>query len=275
MLYGFTPSNNRYIDTASHNYHVIPELHPTRLLSDQDIFYVIDGYFSVRIVDEVYRFIPGDVAVIPAEYPHYGYEPCRANSHTIFIHFSKEEGDHKIDADTPEKKAESAASFLTLESKIHADNPVIFQYFQDMVKLFWYNVSHKEARLAATFSLLLAALHDASNNMGAGLKHDHEMQELASFINGHTDTFYTIAELAAQAGISPKSLTSRFRTETGQTVHQYQMNTKLEQIAALLRNESYSSLKNLAVNFGFCDEFHLSTAFKKKFSVAPKQYSRE
>jgi AraC-like DNA-binding protein len=49
----------------------------------------------------------------------------------------------------------------------------------------------------------------------------------------------------------------------------------LDQIAGLIKSRSYTSLKVLASNFGFYDEFHLSAAFKKKFGAAPKGYSRE
>ncbi|MDR1446504.1 MAG: AraC family transcriptional regulator [Treponema sp.] len=33
-------------------------------------------------------------------------------------------------------------------------------------------------------------------------------------------------------------------------------------------------LKNLAFNFGFCDEFHLSSSFKKKFGVSPGRFGK-
>jgi AraC-like DNA-binding protein len=110
--------------------------------------------------------------------------------------------------------------------------------------------------------------------MQRNIKRDQRILECIDLIVHHPDTFYSIEELAKKMHISPKSFTSRFRSETGQSVHKYQMNRKLDQIAMLLRTESYTSLKNLALNYGFYDEFHLSASFKKKFGVSPAGYSK-
>jgi AraC-like DNA-binding protein len=76
-------------------------------------------------------------------------------------------------------------------------------------------------------------------------------------------------------GLSRKSLMSNFRKTTGQSIHQYQMNNKLEQIAALLRSGAFSNLRGLALDFGFCDEYHLGKCFKKKYGISPRRYSRD
>jgi transcriptional regulator GlxA family with amidase domain len=53
------------------------------------------------------------------------------------------------------------------------------------------------------------------------------------------------------------------------------MNNKLEQIAVLLRSGTFSKLKNLALDFGFCDEYHLGKCFKRKYGISPRRYSLE
>jgi AraC-like DNA-binding protein len=52
------------------------------------------------------------------------------------------------------------------------------------------------------------------------------------------------------------------------------MDYKLDRIANLLKARSYIGLKNLAINFGFYDEFHLSSSFKKKFGVSPGRFGK-
>jgi transcriptional regulator GlxA family with amidase domain len=104
------------------------------------------------------------------------------------------------------------------------------------------------------------------------IQHDKTINDLLDHLENYPYRFFTISELAYQTGLSPKTLSSRFKRETGQTVHQFQMDKKLMTIAAFLRSESYTSLKNLAVDFGFSSEFHLSSCFKKKFELSPQHY---
>jgi transcriptional regulator GlxA family with amidase domain len=120
---------------------------------------------------------------------------------------------------------------------------------------------------------LLFALSDTYTRRE--IKQDKTIQEILDLFIAHPDQFFSIPELASKAGLCNKSLTLRFRAETGQSVHKYQMNIKLDQIAAIIRHNSYTSLKNLALNFGFYDEYHLSSAFKKKFGFSPAKYREQ
>ena len=267
MYYCFIPSNDRRVVYVSHNYHINPELHPSRLMKDHDIFYVVDGYCSVRLEDEELHINPGEIAVLPANHPHYAYKHYRANTHTIFIHFTFCEGDHKMgENETAPKNA------IIVKSSVHARSPLIFHYFQELERIYWSEISHRELRCSAIICLLLMEMHNSHKNQV--IKQDQIILELLSLITDHPQRFYTISELANEANISPKSLSYRFKAETGQTVHQYQLNKKLNQVAALLRSEFFTKLKSLADNFGFYDEFHLSSSFKKKFGISPKEFSR-
>ena len=267
MQYCFVPANDRRVVYASHNYHINTELHPSRILKDHDIFYVIDGYCSVRLEDEELQINPGEIAVLPANHPHYGSRYYRANTHTIFIHFAFRKGDHKLEEhETPPENA------ILVNSRVHAINPALFQYFQDLERTYWSEMPHRELRCSAIMGLLLMEMHNC--NMNEGIKRDPLILGIVAHMAEHPHRFYEIAELANEAGLSPKSLTSRFKAETGQTIHQYQLNKKLNQIAAMLRSESSAKLKSLAENFGFYDEFHLSASFKKKFGISPHQFSR-
>ncbi|GHU04193.1 hypothetical protein FACS1894147_09090 [Spirochaetia bacterium] len=267
MLYCFKPANDREVVYVSHNYHIQPEFHPSRILKVHDIFYVIDGYCSVRLEGEELQINPGEIAILPARHPHYRSQLYRANTHTIFVHFCAHEEDHILLKD--EIPGEDS---ILLPGKIYARNPVLLQYFQDLEKIYWSAMSHRERRCSAIMGLLLMEMHDCYKN--EGIRQDELMINLLGLISGHPEKFYSIQELADQFNLSPKSLTSRFKAETGQALHQYQLNKKLDQAASLLRSESYVNLKSLADNFGFYDEFHLSAAFKKKFGISPDQFRK-
>jgi AraC-like DNA-binding protein len=264
MVYGFDSECKRTIIAASPMFYRNGDPHPTRLLDFHDIFYMVDGYWRVRLEDEEIEIKTGDIVTLPAAYRHYGEWQCRAKTRTIFIHFSYEKKDRVI-------QEYDKTSMLSVQSLSH-DNGALYPLFQEIVKVFSTNISHKEMRCRAILNLLLAELSDIY--MQRNIKRDQRILECIDLIVHHPDIFYSIEELAQKMHISPKSFTSRFRSETGQSVHKYQMNRKLDQIAMLLRTESYTSLKNLALNYGFYDEFHLSASFKKKFGVSPAGYSK-
>ncbi|MDR1899166.1 MAG: AraC family transcriptional regulator, partial [Treponema sp.] len=106
-----------------------------------------------------------------------------------------------------------------------------------------------------------------------GTKNNQIIDDVLALFANHPHKFYTIIELAKYTGLCPKTLTSHFKAATGQSIHKYQINSKLEQIEALLRNR-YTNLNSLAINFGFYDEYHLNSCFKKKYGVSPIRYSR-
>jgi AraC-like DNA-binding protein len=267
MLYGFEPTNDRRISHAYHNYHVVPEIHASRTIPEHDIFYVINGHFSLRIEQEYFDFEKGDIAILPALHPHYGTKHCMVNSHTIFIHFSRRESDRKL-----YKGAEEEKKLFVIPSKIMPVNPIVSHYFYEIAKIFHSKISSWEIRCGALINLILGELNDFyKRKKGKG---DSLVSDLISYLDLHPDRFFSITELANMACVSPRTFVSHFKKVTNSSVHQYQMDKKLEQIAALLRSELYSNLKNLAANFGFSDEFHLSAAFKKKYSVSPKFYKK-
>jgi AraC-like DNA-binding protein len=240
-----------------------------------DIFYMIEGYWSVLLEKEELRIKPGDIAVLPAAIAHRGLEYCRANTRTIFIHFSMEKLDHKFRTSTKPAKADRdipPKNPLTVSSLSH-DNGNVFNLFQNLARTFHSNSLNREMRCRAILDLLLAELADIYR--GEIIKRDLTVGKLLEYMADHPEKFYTITELAAEANLSDRSLTRRFRAETGKAVHQYQMDYKLDRIANLLKARAYVGLKNLALNFGFYDEFHLSSSFKKKFGVSPGRVGKK
>jgi AraC-like DNA-binding protein len=135
------------------------------------------------------------------------------------------------------------------------------------------NLSYKTLRCSCLLNLLLTGLADEAKQRD--VKNDQIIENVLALITNHPHKFYSISELVKFAGICSKSLTAHFKRATGQSVHKYQIETKLEQVAILLQNGSFSSLKALSINFGFYDEYHLNTCFKKKFGISPVRYSKQ
>lgn len=83
----------------------------------------------------------------------------------------------------------------------------------------------------------------------------------------------SLASMARAAGVSVSTLTHRYRTETGQAPIARLIEYRLDVARGMLLKGA--SLKAVAAQTGFYDEFHLSKAFKQRFGMPPRRYARE
>ena len=83
---------------------------------------------------------------------------------------------------------------------------------------------------------------------------------------------FSAVEMADEMFVCARTLNNRFQKALGQTFCSYQTELKLKMVQQYLRCQPKATLSEAAENFGFCDAFHLSHAFKNKFGVSPSQY---
>jgi transcriptional regulator GlxA family with amidase domain len=140
------------------------------------------------------------------------------------------------------------------------------------MKMYQLKPSLWDFRCSVLLNQLIIELSDLY--IKSGVQKDKVIIDILHLFVEHPERFFSITKLAAEAGMSPRSLSAQFKSQTGQSIHKYQINTKLEQIAKILRTNPKASLKNLAYTFGFYDEFHLSSSFKKKNGLSPSSYAK-
>lgn len=82
-----------------------------------------------------------------------------------------------------------------------------------------------------------------------------------------------LADVAEDLGVTPEAIRKQFRRYFGQSPMRYFSAYHTQRIAVALR-ESDATLRELAEQFGFYDEFHLSRVFKRHMGMSPNQYRR-
>jgi len=80
-----------------------------------------------------------------------------------------------------------------------------------------------------------------------------------------------ITEMAQQLGVHPVYFARTFRRAFRCTPGEYRMRCRLRDALALMQNTNIS-LSEIALNSGFFDQSHFSTAFRKHFGMAPQAY---
>ncbi len=77
----------------------------------------------------------------------------------------------------------------------------------------------------------------------------------------------SLADLAAEAGVTPHHLIRAFRAETGMTPHAWLIGRRIEAAKARLRRGE--PVADVAAATGFCDQAHLTRIFKARVGVTP------
>jgi AraC-like DNA-binding protein len=99
------------------------------------------------------------------------------------------------------------------------------------------------------------------------------MQRAKRFIERHAFEKLTIADVAAEVGLSPFTVLRQFRAATGTTPYAYLLNLRLEQAKRLL-STSPAAIESVANAVGFDDLAHFSRWFKRRTGQSATAYRR-
>jgi AraC-like DNA-binding protein len=83
----------------------------------------------------------------------------------------------------------------------------------------------------------------------------------------------TIKELALRVGLNEYRLKAGFKEVYGNTVYGYVMDTRLNHARRMLGNGSMT-VNEVSFEIGYHNPSHFIAAFKRKFGLTPKKYSK-
>lgn len=244
--------------------------HPDRAFFQHDFIYIVEGEWEIFQENQRYLAKKDDVIILTADSRHYGKKPCSDNTKTMYIH---------TNASPCEQLTNSASDnsrLVPLEALIHcADNKNrIKRDFERLIDNFFLERAYKSHRLQSAFSTLLVDLFDAQSAQKD--YSDNEMvMKLCRLFTDNPDKFYSNKELADHLFLGEKTFVERFKALTNETPHQYQIIYKLQNIKTIMLAHPEIKLRELALNNGFCDEFHFSKTFKKHFGFSPQRFKKQ
>jgi AraC family transcriptional regulator len=85
---------------------------------------------------------------------------------------------------------------------------------------------------------------------------------------------WSLRELAAIAQRHPVHVAQAFRAKTGMSLGAFQRSRRLTKLSLTLKRTDVP-LAALAVEFGYCDQAHMTAEFSRAFGVSPGGYRRE
>lgn len=256
MKIHFNTQARHKITKANVNYYANPFTHPSRKMNEHDFIYMLDGEWKMGQDDEEYTLKSNSLLILGAGHRHYGISPCRKNTKTMYFHVSLENGDGLTDGEPIDCFTDATA------------NKSIKRIFHEIVKA---KLSDNDRRASILFDLLLCEIRESKHQTDKGATGER----IKGIIQQNPERFFTNSELAQMAGVSVKSAETKFKELFGISIHQYILQFKIEQAVSYLKGFPEMSIKEIAFNLGFYDEYHFSKQFKKILSISPSQYKKQ
>ncbi|WP_433283672.1 GlxA family transcriptional regulator [Micromonospora sp. CA-244673] len=97
------------------------------------------------------------------------------------------------------------------------------------------------------------------------------LEPVLEWLMGHLDRTVSVDELAARAGMAPRTFARRFRAETGTTPHDWLTNQRVL-LARRLLEETRLSVESVADRAGFGDAAALRHHFTRRVGTTPLAY---
>ena len=253
--------NRRNVTLCNHNFSREGILHPDRVMDEYDLLFMQNGEWEIIEDEECYLLKPGSVLLLEPGKHHYSVKKCSPMMRNVYIHFTAE----------PKDGAPSARS-LALPKLVHtAGHKEIHHAFEKVIDAYWSADAESGAlRCSLYLENLLLQLSDLDNRASHG-KTEILISEIIHRFHCEPETFLSPEELAESYGVSVRTISGRFKERTGLSVHQYQLQLKLDMAYDLLPISPGRSLHDIALSFGFYDEFQFSKLFKRKFGISPSE----
>lgn len=247
------------VTDANINFYTVPFVHPRRKMREHDFIYVLNGEWGLGQNKETFDLKEDSLLILFANNTHYGVSPCKEGTKTMYFHVSFEEGDFFRD---------DASPLPYIDTHVNAaSNKNIRELFSSVVNS---KLSGEQRKANLYFELLLCEL--SSQKMC--YKEIELAQKIQSIIHAYPERFFSNGELSQMMNVSVKTAENKFKAAFGKTIHQYMLDFKIGEAISYFDRFDGISIKEVAYNLGFCDEYHFSKQFSKHTGMSPRKYKK-
>ncbi|MBQ9765111.1 MAG: helix-turn-helix transcriptional regulator [Lachnospiraceae bacterium] len=258
------------IESANYITCINPMFHPDRIMPYHDFLYIIDGEWEIIEDDVTYKLQTDDLLILVAGRHHYSLKPCSPNNRHMYIHVCESD---KTSEDITHSEA-GETKLREFSSQISCrNNPKIKRLFEDIISVVWSEDELKKENLSFLFGAFLCELYKQQNS--GRLQGENIVGQTLAIMQAEPHTFYSCSDMANRFFICERTLNNLFKKSYDKTFFAYQMDRKLEMVRQYMLVNPEAKLSEVAGNFGFCDEFHLGKAYKKKYGISPKRHIKK
>ena len=125
-----------------------------------------------------------------------------------------------------------------------------------------------------TDDLMLELITDLMSNLKSKDKTRKSLpwvDKIVKIIEERNDSFLSLNELAEQVYVHPVHLSRTFKAQTGITISEYQLKSRISKAMQLLFDNHFS-ISDISQMSGFYDDSHFIRAFKFIYQISPHQF---
>jgi len=267
MKYYFNCTETRKIIGANKMIYPVPNHHPTRILDSHDFVYILEGSWSMGIElpngeKQEMKVHPDTVVILPAWIRHFGIEKSTPDTQTLFFLASFKNGDGLVPSESPALQLDDLC--IDVSGKPNAK-----LYFQ---KLLLAHLHKNDIQAFSWFLLLLCELQAAAAVMDPQTDFANKIKLI---VDQHIEQGISNDDIAQKLGCNIKTAEKHFKRCFHTTIHQYLIEERIKKAGMYLEYFPEKTLREIADELHFSDEYHLSSQFKQKFGCSPLQYKKE
>jgi AraC-like DNA-binding protein len=148
---------------------------------------------------------------------------------------------------------------------------------QALVALLRHSLHHNVAETleaeSLTLTLVRRALGERTSHAARGsLGHRKLVDRAKLVLSSDLTRRWTLAEIAAEVGVSPVYLTQVFQQVEAMPLYRYQLRLRLARALDLLGQ--YEDLTTLSMDLGFSSHSHFSSSFRQAYGRTPTEFQR-
>ncbi|RYG64161.1 AraC family transcriptional regulator, partial [bacterium] len=128
--------------------------------------------------------------------------------------------------------------------------------------------------VAAIAALTLTGRREPENGSNQGLT-PWQLRRVVEYLNAHLSSRIELAQLTSIAGLSQSHFSRAFKTSTGKSPYQWQLDARIQRAQALMIKDPFATLDEVAEATGFADAAHFGRTFRKNLGVAPGAWRKD
>ncbi|MDR1899776.1 MAG: helix-turn-helix domain-containing protein [Treponema sp.] len=235
-----------------------------RILSEFQMVYIIDGQGAFTADGRTYEVKPGSLLLILPGVRHQ-YKPVYETGwHEYWVGFKGDFFSKMLREGTLSR--DHVFFELGLHDYIIAAFRRIFDEVRAQRPLYQLN-----ACAGVLFLLAEMLTHERRKEQPNYYQKIVEKAKCLMELNSYGDI--NLSSISEQIGVSTSRLNDIFKTYTSMTPYQYYIDIKIRKAASLLEQED-ASVKEVAFQLGFEDQYYFSRLFKNKTGVSPSTWKK-
>jgi AraC family L-rhamnose operon regulatory protein RhaS len=245
---------------------------PVHKHTHYELQYIIKGRGQHVINDQTYNYAKGDLFILPPQDSHFFIFQektviCVVKFHEGFFELFLQDADFR----------QLLNRFSSPQRKIlltNGNRQQVISLMDSLIVEHRKKSTYQEIIIKNTLSLVLILMaKDADQKPGS--IHDEKIQSILNYIDLHIAERELLStdNMAAQFNISKNYFNQYFNRATGSSYKKYVQEYALKLIAHQLVHRQ-KTLSQLAYEYGYSDESHLSNSFKSYFHQTPSAFKK-